>query len=316
MPWRLGPSIEMIKDYHGEKIGLYFRFLAKYSTWLFAASFMGVLAFACIALEESGTWGRLGSYRTHGSSIAVPFFACFVLLWSTAFLEDWKRTQVKTAMAWGMRGFEKQEKERPEFLENSENLIINSPIDGRKMIYFPEAKRAQRQRLSYVVIAFFMMLVVCGILAVFIFKAVTDPNQCVTEIVQDDDFDDRTGFVRGVEYGKPTIRCAGGDWSNFRVGPYYVAGLSVPEIPLGTIIAVAINSINIMVFNAIYTVVAKKLNDSENYRTDTDVSCGVCAVARFEIHAFTSFCSNSTKMRLSQKHLPSRWSTRTAPSRT
>jgi hypothetical protein len=113
-PWRQAAAVEKIKDYYGEKIGLYFKFVTRYSTWLFAASFFGVLAFGAIAVEESGSWyvfhggswGQLGTYRTHGSSVLVAVFAVYMLLWSAAFLESWKNTQIETAMIWGMRGYE------------------------------------------------------------------------------------------------------------------------------------------------------------------------------------------------------------------
>jgi len=177
MPWKLEEAIVNVKDYHGEKIGVYFTFLATYSSWLFVASFVGVLAFVAIAIEGSRTAGRLGSYRTHGSSLFVTVFAVFVLLWSTAFLEDWKRKQIFTAMKWGTRGFESQEKDRPEFLANVDNLVINSPVDGRKVVYFPDTKRTQRIACSYVAVCSFAVMVVAAIVAVFIFKAFTDPNQ-------------------------------------------------------------------------------------------------------------------------------------------
>eukprot|EP00613_Pedinella_sp_CCMP2098_P018635 CAMPEP_0171750144 /NCGR_PEP_ID=MMETSP0991-20121206/41210_1 /TAXON_ID=483369 /ORGANISM="non described non described, Strain CCMP2098" /LENGTH=947 /DNA_ID=CAMNT_0012351009 /DNA_START=93 /DNA_END=2940 /DNA_ORIENTATION=+ len=278
LPWRQGAAVEKIKDYHGEKIGLYFKFICKYSTWLFCASFFGITAFAGIAVEESGsrdvfdggTWGRLGTYRTHGSSILVALFAVFVLLWSAAFLESWKNTQIETAMMWGMRGFELSEQDRPEFLLNPDNVIINSPVDGEKRAYFPTRRRLCREAMSLSVVVFFILLVICAILAVFLFKAFADPNQCVKEVVEDDNFDDRIGFVKGLDYGKPTMRCAPGVWSHFRLGPYYAGAFTFPEVGLGTIIASIMLSVVILIFNSIYRKVATILNDYENHRTNTE----------------------------------------------
>jgi len=162
------------------------------------------------------------------------------------------------------------ETDRPEFRINPENRSINNPVNGKRMLYFPKSSRRCREVQSYVVVVFFIALVFCGIISIFLFKALSDPNQCVKEIVVDDDFDDRTGFVTGREYGAPTMRCADGGWDSLRVGPYYAGGVSVPEIPIGTIIAVILNSVAIIIFNAIWGRVSVFLNDWENHRTDTE----------------------------------------------
>jgi anoctamin-10/anoctamin-7 len=175
-------------------------------------------------------------------------------------------------MKWGMRGFEKLERQRPEFAMNLEIKLTNSPIDGSKFAYFPAHKRKIRRVLTSGVVFVFILLVLCGILAIFLFKAFTDPNQCAAEIVDDDDFDDATGFVKGQEYGIPTMRCVDGIWSNLRIGPYFSSSgdVVVPEIPLGIVIATILTSVNILVWNRIYAVVSVHLNDYENHRTDTE----------------------------------------------
>lgn len=124
--------------------------------------------------------------------------------------------------------------------------------------------------MTYTAVFFFVLLVVCAILAIFLFKAFTDPNQCVREVVEDDDFDDRTGFEKGLEYGKPTMRCAPGAWSQFRLGPYYGGPFTVPEIPLGSAVASIILSVVILIFNSLYSRIAIVLNNYENHRTDTE----------------------------------------------
>ena len=44
LPWRVMPweqPIDMIRDYFGEKIGMYFEFLGHYTTWLLPLSIVG-----------------------------------------------------------------------------------------------------------------------------------------------------------------------------------------------------------------------------------------------------------------------------------
>lgn len=42
----------------------------------------------------------------------MPYFATFIAIWSTFFLEYWKRKEKTTAMKWGMVGFEEEEQAR------------------------------------------------------------------------------------------------------------------------------------------------------------------------------------------------------------
>jgi hypothetical protein len=65
------------------------------------------------------------------------------------------------------------------------------------------------------------------------------------------------------------IRCLHNGWQNLRIGPYYGV-VNIPEIDLGSIIAVLLNSILIVIFNHIYGSVAVALNDAENHRTETE----------------------------------------------
>jgi hypothetical protein len=171
-------------------------------------------------------------------------------------------------MRWGMSGFERGEKERPEFATSIEIVSMNSPADGMRFSYFPVIQQKWRIFRSFIAISFFILLVICGILTVAIFKAMTDPNQCTAVISQTTD--DRAGFIHGQVYGKPTVKCLDGGWSQVRIGPYYGLNMTFPEFPLGTAIATLMNSILILIFNAIYRVVSVKLNDAENYRTDTE----------------------------------------------
>jgi len=117
------------------------------------------VAYGCIALESSFLVNKYGTDKTHGSSIIIPLFAVFIMLWSQGFLEDWKRTQIETSMKWGTIGYELSEKERSAFKVNASNVIINSPIDGTKMYYFPLKSRRWRQTKTLFVILFLVILV-------------------------------------------------------------------------------------------------------------------------------------------------------------
>ena len=46
-------------------------------------------------------------------SVLVPALCVFIAVWSTFFLEFWKRKQVRQAMLWGMTDFRDEEQQRP-----------------------------------------------------------------------------------------------------------------------------------------------------------------------------------------------------------
>ena len=77
-----------IKDYLGDKIGLYFAWLSFYT------SYMGVLGMLGLCVWAGGEW--------HGNSdyFGVTLYAVAVCVWSTLFLEGWKRRQAVIAFEW------------------------------------------------------------------------------------------------------------------------------------------------------------------------------------------------------------------------
>lgn len=99
MPWK--QNVDAVKNYFGEKIGLFFLFLGHYTTWSVSAAIAGLTVSLVVA----------GSNDNPNSSI-IPFFAAFVSIWSTTFLEYWKRTEKFHAMKWGMVGYEDTQQDR------------------------------------------------------------------------------------------------------------------------------------------------------------------------------------------------------------
>ncbi len=98
-PWL--QHVDIVKDYFGEKIGLYFLWLGHYTTWLISAAVVGFLSWIWVAADENDP-----------SAPVIPYFAAFIAVWSTLFLEFWKRKQSYAAMKWGTVGFENDEQVR------------------------------------------------------------------------------------------------------------------------------------------------------------------------------------------------------------
>eukprot|EP00601_Ochromonadales_sp_CCMP2298_P007360 CAMPEP_0173208830 /NCGR_PEP_ID=MMETSP1141-20130122/22749_1 /TAXON_ID=483371 /ORGANISM="non described non described, Strain CCMP2298" /LENGTH=736 /DNA_ID=CAMNT_0014135355 /DNA_START=177 /DNA_END=2384 /DNA_ORIENTATION=+ len=149
-PWL--QHTDPVKDYFGEKIGLFFLFLAHYTTWLLPAAVVGFFV-----------WVNVADDGNNPDAAAVPYFAVFVAIWSTLLLEYWKRKEKEHAMKWGMVGFEDTEQDRPEF-EGEPSI---SPIDGSKMLYFPSSVLAFRMGVSASTILL-CIVAVLGIVAALI----------------------------------------------------------------------------------------------------------------------------------------------------
>lgn len=140
--------IEMIRDYFGEKIGIYFSFLGFYTKLLFLPAAVGLIYFLLDTFV---------GHLPHG----YAFFAIFNLFWTTLFLEAWKRKCNAKAFNWGTYGLVKFEEPRAEY----HGPIRINPVTGRREPHYPESKRAYKKYLVsapvvvvFLCLAFLMML--------------------------------------------------------------------------------------------------------------------------------------------------------------
>jgi anoctamin-10/anoctamin-7 len=118
----------MVKDYFGEKVGLYFLFLQHYVTLLMWPALLGLITFIVQAISNSP------------ENILMPYYATFVVVWSSFFMEFWKRRQSWASLRWGSTGFEDVEQDRPQFKGEQ----INSPVDGKPTTYFASEEKNRR----------------------------------------------------------------------------------------------------------------------------------------------------------------------------
>ncbi|XP_053558949.1 anoctamin-10 isoform X2 [Bombina bombina] len=118
----IGPQpIDAVRAYFGESVALYFRFLEYFTVSLIA---MVVLHFICMFFEDS-----FNKY---------VIFAVFNVIWSTVFLELWKRHSSVKAYFWGTLYLKSYfETSRPNF----GGLMMTNPITGRYEPYYPQWKR-------------------------------------------------------------------------------------------------------------------------------------------------------------------------------
>ena len=115
-PWTALPFDE-IKNYFGEKIGIYFKFYWHYILWLVPLSIIG-FGFQLYVL-----------IRINFSSPVSLGFSALTIFWVIFMMEYWKRLQQLTVLEWGMAKFEQEENDRADFKGD----LIDSPIDGTSL---------------------------------------------------------------------------------------------------------------------------------------------------------------------------------------
>ncbi|KAA0152414.1 hypothetical protein FNF29_03980 [Cafeteria roenbergensis] len=95
--------LDRIAAYFGETVAFYFAWLEFYTQWLVFPALVGA------ALFVAQVW-----YGTVDVTW-VPLFSLFMALWSTLFLEFWKRRNAELAHRWGVLNYEHEEVTRPQF---------------------------------------------------------------------------------------------------------------------------------------------------------------------------------------------------------
>uniref|UniRef100_A0A671Q9M1 Anoctamin n=1 Tax=Sinocyclocheilus anshuiensis TaxID=1608454 RepID=A0A671Q9M1_9TELE len=131
--------IGLIRKYFGEKVGLYFAWLGVYTQMLIPAAIVGVIVFlyGCATVEDNipsmevcdernnitmcpmcdracSYWKLVTACGTARAShlfdnAATVFFAIFMALWATMFMEHWKRRQMRLNYIWDLTSFEDAE---------------------------------------------------------------------------------------------------------------------------------------------------------------------------------------------------------------
>lgn len=192
--WYKRQPLRLVRKYFGDKIGLYFCWLGFYTKMLYAPAIVGTLCFlyglstmesednipskeicdpngpgnitlcplcdkACRyqKLIDSCKFARLTYLFDNPATV---FFAIFMSLWATLFLELWRRKQSVIQWEWDLQGIEEDEEPRPEF-ETSVKTFRTNPVTREKEPYLPTWSKSLRLIATGSAV-FFMVIVVMG----------------------------------------------------------------------------------------------------------------------------------------------------------
>ncbi|KAG7245455.1 hypothetical protein INR49_010906 [Caranx melampygus] len=256
--------------YYGEKIGIYFAWLGFYTEMLLFAAVVGTMCFVYgfltygdnewskeICSEEIGGniimcplcdrkcgYWKLNttcnsSWQSHlFDNVGTVFFAIFMGIWVTLFLEFWKRRQARLEYEWDLVDFEEEQQQlqlRPEYETKCTNRKLNR-ITQEMEPYLPITSKCARMCLSGATVLFWISLIIACIIGVIAYRLAV--YAAFASIMKD----------------SPT--------TNLQVvGPYITPQLAT------SVTASCINFVIIMILNLMYERVAVWITDMEIPKT-------------------------------------------------
>ncbi|XP_077510547.1 anoctamin-7-like isoform X1 [Amblyomma americanum] len=200
--WYKYQPLDHIREYFGEKIGIYFAWLGFYTGWLLPAAAVGFLVFlyGIFTIGNDGPTNEICNsdqkYRMcprcdekYGCDYwyisdnciftkitylfdhpGTVFYAIFVSFWAVTFLEYWKRKSASLAHHWDCMDFEEEEERpRPEFAARASHVERN-PITGAKEPAFPARVRKQRIAAGVAILLLMIALVLVFMVSVIVYR--------------------------------------------------------------------------------------------------------------------------------------------------
>ncbi|KAJ9577168.1 hypothetical protein L9F63_006290, partial [Diploptera punctata] len=183
--------LELVKNYFGEEVGLYFVWLGYYTEMLSYAAIVGVIVFmygllswksedmvptgeicksdillcpvcreemVCkyVELNNSCLFSKL-TYSFDNPSIV--FFAAFMSIWAAVFMGMWGRKEAILSWRWDLVSVEYEDEPRPQFERNAKHERLNT-ITGKPEFYVPLKEKILRYIAATVIITLMTCFVI------------------------------------------------------------------------------------------------------------------------------------------------------------
>jgi len=172
--------VERIKNYFGEKICFYYIFLALYTKYLFFLSIIGIIVYIVQMTDSYESlniefFADKGLQKSNSVIVINTLYSFIIIIWSTLFLENWKKKQVTIATQWGQLELENKENIMPSF----RGKLRRSPLnDNVNEVYYSLFKTFIRKIIAYSISLIIIIIVVTIVVYLLYFR-----NWLVTEKV-------------------------------------------------------------------------------------------------------------------------------------
>ncbi|KAK3836040.1 MAG: calcium-activated chloride channel-domain-containing protein [Linnemannia elongata] len=168
--WRSQP-LDLVNAYYGERIGVYFAWLGHYTKWLTLPAVVGMAVFV-FGIINAARLNKLDAtpnalFAIFDNVLTMPF-ALFMSMWSTVYIEFWKRANQYYAFRWNMIDYERVELPRTEFRATR---VRFSPVTGKRELYYPVYWKALRLFASSVAVIIAVLVVIGSVACLMIFKS-------------------------------------------------------------------------------------------------------------------------------------------------
>lgn len=165
-------DIDPIQNYFGEKIALYFTYLQNFAASLKAFGIFGVLIFIVdqILLYKGNLELVVGEDLNHWMEwyhYVRIIFTLFIVIWTTLFLEYWKRKEKNFGIRYGQLDYEEKEQERPGFNGIFKRDLANSSMN---VLVYSKTKRQFKMLFGGLISFIIILLSVAATLLIMYFK--------------------------------------------------------------------------------------------------------------------------------------------------
>ncbi|CAL1545216.1 unnamed protein product [Lymnaea stagnalis] len=178
-----------IRNYFGEKIAFYFAWTGMLITTLWIPMLFGIAVFIYglvgsvsdnLKAQNSTKLSEnlldvLGDIKLAFDNDLTPFFALFICIWGTIFLEVWKRQNSTLAYEWDVDQFETYEPDRPQFYGTK---IMKDPITLDDTWIYPASKQVIKFLASASVLIFMVAMVIISVFAVIVYRVIMNVDYC------------------------------------------------------------------------------------------------------------------------------------------
>jgi hypothetical protein len=146
--WFSTKPLEQVKQYFGERIGLYFAFHSTYTRMLAFPAVIGVVCYVADWIDpESGEW-------------FLAFYSMFIAIWSIAVLEVWARRERELKFEWAMEQQPLRGEVTPLFLCSEQCVATINEHFKREYVHKSSSERALQLAKSALIVLLYMAAVV------------------------------------------------------------------------------------------------------------------------------------------------------------